>query len=270
MHYPGLLTSYHNHTTWSDGISSVAEMIEKAQEAGLDELGISDHFTLAPDGQQRDWALSQDMLEEYVSQVGKAAKDSVRPAIRLGLEVDYFPETIESVRRCLARFCFDFLICSVHFADGFPVDLDSRPWGELSEDARNGIWRSYWRNLRAAAQTGLFDFVAHFDLPKKFGIFPTIDLSPEALASLDAMAEADMAIEINTSGWDKPVREAYPSLFYLREANRREIPLVINADAHRADNLVRHFDRARSLAVEAGYSELVSFKRRRRFHHRMT
>ena len=36
-----MLTSYHNHTTWSDGKATVAEQIVAARHAGLDELGIS-------------------------------------------------------------------------------------------------------------------------------------------------------------------------------------------------------------------------------------
>jgi histidinol-phosphatase (PHP family) len=242
-------------------------MIESARGVALDELGISDHFALAPDGLQCSYALKHDQLRDYVSQIREAAGSPEGPVIRLGLEVDYFPETIETVRHHLAPYPFDFLICSVHFVNGFPVDVDSKPWRELSADSRNGIWRGYWHNLRAAVQTKMFDFVAHFDLPKKFGLFPSVDLTGEALSVLDAMAEAGMAVEINTSGWDKPVQEAYPALYYLKEANRRKIPLVINADAHRADGLVRHFDRARTLAKEAGYTEVVAYRARRRFAH---
>jgi histidinol-phosphatase (PHP family) len=78
------------------------------------------------------------------------------------------------------------------------------------------------------------------------------------------MAAADMTIEINCSGWDKPVKEAYPSLFYLQEAKRRNIPLVINSDAHTADNIAYCFERGRRLASEAGYTELVRFENRHR------
>jgi histidinol-phosphatase (PHP family) len=165
----------------------------------------------------------------------------------------------------LEPYPFDYLIGSVHFIKGFPIDMNVGLWKELSENSRNEVWSGYWRCLRALAETRLFDIVGHFDLPKKFGCFPTIDLNSEALAALDAIASAGMTIELNTAGWNKPVREAYPSLFYLREACQRKIPLVINADAHKAEDLVCHFDRARALAAEAGYTELVRFHQRRRF-----
>jgi len=133
---------------------------------------------------------------------------------------------------------------------------------------RNELWRSYWRLLRATALCGVFDIIGHFDLPKKFNFYPSLDLTEEALSVLDAIAEADIAIEINTSGWDRPVEEAYPSLRYLQEANRRKIPLVINSDGHAPSEVTRHFVRAEELARAAGYSELIRFEQRRRSFYR--
>jgi histidinol-phosphatase (PHP family) len=260
-----MLTSYHNHTAWSDGSASVESMMEGAPKAGLDELGISDHYALDPDSRSLSWAMKTELLGEYATQISQMGTNAQGFEVRLGLEVDYFPETIKLVPGRLAPYPFDFLIGSVHFIDNFPIDMNVGPWKELSENSRNEVWRGYWHRLRAMVETRLFDIVGHFDLPKKFGYFPTVDLNSEALAALDAIASGGMTIELNTAGWNKPVREAYPSLFFLREAYQRKIPLVINADAHKPEDLICHFDRARALAAEAGYTELVRFHQRRRF-----
>jgi histidinol-phosphatase (PHP family) len=260
-----MITSYHNHTTWSDGSASLDKMVSGAEQADLDELGISDHFALDPDSKPNAWSMKAESLPEYAAQIRQADADSKGLRVRLGLEVDYYPQTIGRVPGLLDPHPFDYLIGSVHFIGQFPIDLNDASWKDISESARNEVWRCYWSLLRATAETGLFDIIGHFDLPKKFGYFPSMDLTADALETLDAMAEADMAIEINTSGWNKPVKEAYPSLFYLREARRRNIPLVINADAHKPEDLAGHFDRARALAAEAGYTELVRFDQRRRF-----
>lgn len=259
-----IYTSYHNHTKWSDGASSLQELIEGARKARLQELGVSDHFAVAPGNPRISWALAPEALDAYVSEIQEAMGSTADLTIRLGLEVDYFPETLDETRRRLSAHAFDFLIVSVHFVDDFPIDFEARSWEGLTQESRDSMWRGYWQRLRATAQTGLFDIIGHFDLPKKFNFQPSIDLTAEALEALDAAAAADMAIEINTSGWDRPVREAYPSPLYLREAYRRGIPLVINADAHTPDDLVRYFDRARELAAAAGYTQLVRFERRQR------
>ena len=240
-------------------------MIDAARQAGLTELGISDHYAIAPGGPSISWALGPGELDNYVAEIRQAVEDTRDVTIRLGLEVDYFPETIDQTRESLNAYPFDFLIGSVHFADDFPIDFEARAWEALTQDARNRMWRTYWQRLRATAETRCFDIIGHFDLPKKFNFRPSVDLTAESLAALDAVAEADMSIELNTSGWDRPADEAYPSLYYLQEANRRKIPLVINADAHQPRDVARHFDRARRLAAEAGYTEVVRFRNRQRF-----
>ncbi len=258
-------TSYHNHTTWSDGTASLAEMIEAARREGLQEFGISDHYALAPGNPHFQWALAPGFLDDYVNRVREAAKGAGDLTVRLGLEVDYFPETIGAVEKRLAALPFDYIIGSVHFVGGFAIDLEERLWAELSSDRVNDIWRGYWWTLGEAAESGIFDIIGHFDLPKKFGFYASVDLTAEALRALDKIAAADMAIEINTAGWDKPVGEAYPSKFFLKEARRRQIPLIITADAHSADTLTRHFDRARRLAADSGYTEVLRYDKRKRF-----
>jgi histidinol-phosphatase (PHP family) len=200
-----------------------------------------------------------------VAEVQQAIVNTKDLIILLGLEVDYFPETIELIKNRLTPYCFDYLIVSVHFVDDFPIDLDAKSWEELSQNSRDRIWRCYWQRLRAAAESGFFDIIGHFDLPKKYAFYPSVDQTAAALDTLDTIAAAGMVIEINSAGWDKPVQEAYPSLYYLQEANRRKIPLVINTDAHAPDEVARNFDRARRLAAAAGYSELVGFRQRKRF-----
>lgn len=256
--------SYHNHTDWSDGTASLDEMIDGARHAGLEEFGVSDHFTLAPGNRTYDWALAPDSLDAYVADVQRAMSSDQELVVRMGLEVDYFPETIAQVREKLAPYQFDYLIGSVHFVDDFPIDFEARYWEELAPDDRNRIWRMYWERVRAAAETRMFDFIGHLDLPKKFGYYPSVDLTGHALAALDAIAKSGAAIEINTSGWDKPAREAYPSAFLLEQAQRRRIPLVINADAHSPAHVARDFDRARLMALDAGYTETLRFEGRAR------
>ena len=256
-------TGYHNHTTWSDGSATVPEMVESAQKAGLREFGISDHYVLAPGSQRISWAIAQESLDAYVADV-KQSQSGKHMRVRLGLEVDYFPETIELTRERLAQYQFDYLIGSVHFVDDFPIDFEARSWEGISQEQRNNVWRGYWRRLRETAKTGLFDIIGHFDLPKKFGFRPSIDLVPDALAALDSIAAAGSAIEINNSLLERTASECYQSLQYLQESCRRKIPILINADAHSPGEIVRHFERARKLAVAAGYTELVRFDRRRR------
>jgi len=260
-----MLTSYHNHTRWSDGSATLAGQIQAARQAGLDELGISDHYVLHPSGQPVEWSMDLDLLGDYVLEIRQAALETRDLTLRLGIEADFFPETVEDLRGRLAAYPFDYVVGSVHYVDGFPIDEDTKFWDALPAEERDEKWRLYWVRIRQLAESRVYDFVAHLDLPKKFGHRPAADLTAESSAALDAIAAAGMAIEINTKGWLVPVQEAYPTLELLREARRRNIPLLINADAHFPEFLTRDFDRARSLAREAGYTELARYEGRRRF-----
>lgn len=262
-----MIVSYHNHTRWSDGTCTLEEQLAAARDNGLDELGISDHYVLPPEAvgaEAVEWSMPLSHLGEYVAQLQEAAR-TAEPTLRLGLEADFFPETIDALRETLAPYPFDYVIGSVHYVDGFPIDGHARDWETLTTEQVNATWRLYWQRIRQMAESHVFDFAAHLDLPKKFGFRPTENLTAEAHAALDALAASDMAIEINTAGWSLPAREGYPSLDLLCAAREREIPLLINADAHTPRNLTRDFDRARTLAREAGYTSLVRYEKRERF-----
>jgi histidinol-phosphatase (PHP family) len=256
--------SYHVHSQWSDGVAPISEMLEAAKRARLDEIGISDHLVISPPGLFVSWEMPQGMLDEYVAQLRAFAEASKSPVVRVGIEADYFPETIATAREVLARHTFDYIIGSVHFVNGFPIDGDGKQYSALTVEGRCEVWRTYWIYVRQMAESRIFDIAAHLDLPKKFGHYRNAPITQEMRLALDAISAADMAIEINTAGWSLPAKEAYPSLAILQEARARNIPLLISADAHHPKTLTRDFDRARDLARKAGYTEVARFANRQR------
>jgi len=239
-------------------------MVRAAEAAGLKEVGISDHFVLPPGGDvDLSWAMPCSKIGEYVEEVEEAARRS-EMTVRLGVEVDYFPETFEEVQTRLASYAFDYVIGAAHFADGFPVDADACYWEELDEAGVDRVYRTYYRRVAELVRTGFFDVVAHLDLPKKFGFRPTVDLSRETDEALDAVAASGPALELNTAGWDKPCAEAYPCETLLRACRRRGVPVLISADAHAPCEVDRHFARGAELLKRVGYAGTVEFAGRRR------
>ena len=76
-----MLTSYHNHTTWSDGKASLAEMVAAGRAAGLDELGISDHYVLAPRGLDVRWSMPLERVNEALDMLEQGVVG--RPLLKL-------------------------------------------------------------------------------------------------------------------------------------------------------------------------------------------
>jgi histidinol-phosphatase (PHP family) len=204
-------------------------------------------------------------LSDYVAEV-QALQDQAAPGLplRLGLEADFFPEQQEALREILGSYPFDYLIGAVHYVDGFLVDADPHSWAALSPQEVNAVWRGYWERIAGLARSGLYDFVAHLDLPKLFCHRPTVDLSEEVQAALEAIAAAGLAVEVNTAGWHRPCQEAYPAQELLHACRQRGIPALVNTDAHAISHLGRDLERGVDWLRRAGYREVVRFAGRQR------
>ena len=260
-----MLTSYHVHSKWSDGEGEIGEYIRAANEMGLDEVGISDHYVLTPSRRQPNWGMRLDGLDDYTQAVQSTAGEAREGLIvRLGVEADFISETIGEVKEALATQPFDYVIGSVHILNGFPIDGHKEDWEPLTVAERDDVIRGYWARVREMAASGEYDIAGHLDLTKKFGFRPTFDASDLISAALDAIARSGMTVELNTSGWHFPVGEMYPEPSILRGCFERNIPVIVTADAHTPANLTRSFDEAYRLIREIGFTEMVSYAGRER------
>ncbi|MFA6119169.1 MAG: histidinol-phosphatase [Parachlamydiales bacterium] len=262
--------SYHVHSLFSDGKNSIEELIAGAKELGLDEIGISDHFNLSKADNLSSWDMSLNKLKDYVLRIS-AFSNMTKPIVKLGLEVEFISETVEEFREIAKMMPFDYLIGSVHLVDRFLIDS---PWefflrenklDELPKDFCNEIARDYWILIREMAQSRVFDIVGHLELYKKFNIQPQTDLTEEIKSALEAIKDADMTVELNTSGLYYPCKEQYPSFDLLKKCKKLDIPVIITADAHQKEHLTRGFDIAYKLLKEAGYTRQAYFTKKKRF-----
>ncbi|MHC4219721.1 MAG: histidinol-phosphatase HisJ family protein, partial [Planctomycetota bacterium] len=261
----GVLASYHNHTTWSDGKTSVDGLVAGARDLGLAEVGISDHLTLHPTRRDVSWSMPAENVDGYARDVLAAAERSRSrggPTVRLGLEADWFASRAETLRSTLASLPMDFVIGSVHFHGDVELDGHASVWERGSVDERERVHRDYWMRIRELADSGLFDIVGHLDLTKKFAFSPRDDISDAVTETLDAIADAALVVELNTNGWHCPCREAYPAPAILHECRRRDIPVTISADAHEPAHLLRDFAAASGVLREAGYDRVARFANR--------
>ena len=255
-------TSYHCHTNMTHGESTVSDFVRAAIAIGLDELGISEHYCLAP-GKIVTWSLPPEGLPNYFKALEAArilAGDQL--VLRFGLEADFIPETVAELEKTLKKWPLDYVIGSVHYVGDFLTDESPSAWEELSQDERNDMIRAYWNCVGQMAKSRVFDIVGHLELYKKFGHRPTIDISADIAAALDAIAESGMAVELNTAGLHY-AGEVYPSPAILRECHKRGIPSLVTTDAHHIDHLARSYDVGIDELRRAGYTQQAVFEGRK-------
>lgn len=254
---PGKGYSLHNHSTFSDGASTLEEVVAAGKASGLKVLGISDHWVEPPyDGTDYlTWAMPHEKLDEYIKTLLDLRKkyEDENFSLKIGLEVDFFFENAEKVYDRLMQYPMDYLIGSVHYSGVFSVDHDAVDWAPLSEDEKAEVCEIYWQKVAGAAEFGKYTFLGHLDLPKKFALIDNSKYIGHAVRVLDIVQKKSGAIELNTSGWFKPCNDPYPTLEILQAACKRNIPAVVNADAHCAEHLQRNFAEGYALLKEAGY-----------------
>ena len=255
---PGKTYSLHNHSVFSDGADTLEEMVAAGKQAGVQVLGISDHWVEPPYSgtDYASWAMPHDKLDEYVRTLLELRKkyEDEDFSLKIGLEVDFFFENAESVYERLMQYPMDYLIGSVHYSGVFSVDHDAADWQPLSEQDKADVCEIYWQKVAGAAEFGKYTFLGHLDLPKKFALIDNDKYFDHAIRVLDKVREKSGAIELNTSGWFKPCSEAYPAAAILAAACERNIPISVNADAHCAEHLQRNFAEGYELLKKVGYN----------------
>ena len=97
---------------------------------------------------------------------------------------------------------------------------------------------------------------------------PKKDIKSIALDALKAIKKADMAIEINSAGFRKPIKEQYPSQELLELAYELNIPITFSSDAHAVNQIGFEYEKAVKLAKKVGYNSCVYFNNREKVNSR--
>jgi histidinol-phosphatase (PHP family) len=268
-----VIVDYHCHLAPDDEQLGPRHMTDEwiavyaaaAKDRGIAELALTEHghrfVQAAGISQHVFWnETAHADLDAYVASLAKA-RDAGLP-IRVGIELDWLgSDRVEELRTLVADRDLDIVLGSVHWlADGMVDHPDYPVWESHSVDE---VWRLYFDELRSAAASGLYDVMAHPDLPKVFGERPVGGVPQrEYDDTADALAAAGVACEISSAGLRKAAAELYPAPAFLDACFERAVPITLAADGHRPDDVGRGLDRAVRLAWETGYRTVTAFRGR--------
>lgn len=259
-----MLSDYHLHTPLClHAVGHPREYAAQAIQAGLIEIGFSDHNPM-PDYFD-DWRMLISDFPRYLEMIEEARSEFPALPIRLGLECDYLEGRESWTDRRATMADFDYLIGSVHYiAPGWDVDNPKHLSRWRNAGAVEEIWARYWELYAQMIRGRQFDFYAHPDLPKKFGLRPQGDLRHFYEPTIQALTDTNGAIEISTAGLRKDCAELYPSRQFLEMAFAAGVPIVISSDSHSPTEVGLQFADALKLAHEVGYRTSLRFHRRQR------
>jgi len=272
-----VLTDYHLHLRPDEADAPPARYFtagnaeryrEAAEERGIAELGVSEHihrFTQALEVWQHPWfrRWARDDVDDYCAFVREETD------LRLGIEADYVGGREDHLARFLEAREWDYVVGSVHFVGDAGVDLEGPEWEHVwgRGDRADRVWERYFTTLAHAAGSGLYDIMAHPDLVKVWGAarpLPERDPRHYYEPAVQAMLDADVAMEVSTAGLRKPVGELYPGPVLLEMAVDAGLPIALSSDAHVPEQVGYGYDAALAALADVGVAELCVFERRER------
>jgi len=222
-----------------------------AQSRGLTGIIVTCHNPL-PDNISLNVRMEVDAFDAYLALVDRARRAwEGRVDVRLGLECDYIPEFEGWLADQTRSAPFDFLLGSVHPFTDYYLERFGVSDGGL-------FMRTYFDHVALAAESGLFDAIAHFDIIKYYrGDDWDLDVLSDCLHStLDRIARTGTAMELNTNGLRCRLGEAFPGPVILREMAARSIPVTLGSDAHKPQFVASRWETALDLLEQAGYEDL--------------
>ena len=250
------LGDYHVHTRFSDGEGEVAEFVERAIALGLPEIGFADHLVPPGLGEAGSYGVAPDQLEDYVTAVREAAVHYPEIRVLLSVEADYLIEHEDALAEMLAQFPFDYVVGSIHFVGSFDFADEAKEHHPRWDDV-DDVFRGYYEATCHAAESGLFQIMAHVGYVGLWGHQPSEAIVASEDKALRAVADAGMVLELNTGGPLDPIGEMYPSESVLQRAALMGVPLTLSSDAHTTDDLAMLYGEGVARARAAGYTTVV-------------
>lgn len=253
-----LFADYHTHPQGHRVQPYTPELlqpwVDAARKIGLRDIAFTDH----------DRFLTGVDFDE----IEKLREKNTGVRIRAGIELDNDPQSSAAGRKWVERNWnkLDFVLGSVHFLERDDQMFDSVPAGAKQFEGRNidKLYADYFRRVREIAASGLVDCLAHLDLIKIHGHRPNAEIGSIVDETLEFIRSRNLAIELSTAGWRKPVNELYPGDRIIELAIAKTIPFTTASDAHSYVQLGDNFERLAEKMSILGVREVCVYEKHKR------
>ena len=230
-----MIANYHTHTIRCGHASmeDEREYIEAAIKAGYCELGFADHtpMPLPIDVDPADCSrfmgirMMMSQTEDYVNKL-LSLREEYKNEIKLhiGFEVEYIPETFNTLIGFLNTFPTDYIIMGQHFNTVITEQITY--FGAETRSKR--ILKNYVDLVIEGISTEKFTYVAHPDLCNFRGSLETYESEMSRL--IEAANKYKTPLEINLLGLN--TMRHYPNPVFWSLASDIGCDVVIGSDAH--------------------------------------
>ncbi|WP_291858011.1 histidinol-phosphatase [Marinilabilia sp.] len=246
--------NYHGHSFFCDGQGAPEEYVLKAIDLGISTLGISSHAPLPFD---TGWNMPLKKMPVYLNQLSRL-KQKYRDRINLltSMEVDYIPLLMGPGHPRIQTANLDYIVGSVHFvetfADGCPFSIDDatpifeKGINEIFKGDIRKLIKRYFELQREMLEKEPPQIIGHLDKIRlhnrnQFFFDEKADWYIEEVRSTMMLAAGKgVIVEINTKFFEATA-QTFPDKGHFKWMAANNIPITINSDAHKPDNLLSGF-----------------------------
>ena len=255
-----LENNYHTHTArCGHAIGTDEEYVLNAIKAGIKELGFSDHAPFKG-GSQPGIRMELYRLDEYIASINvlkKKYQDQIK--IYCGLEAEYYHEIKPYYAELLSK--LDYLICGQHFA----IDMSTKTiiYNGYKRDDQ-GIVIDYVDRVVEAIESGFFKYIAHPDLILNSYTLRDEFIEGQMRRICEAAEKHHIPLEYNLEGVKKQIRlgilgeeQFYPYDYFWKLVQDYDIDVIIGADVHDPEDLVKDHDKYGYQVIEKYHLHLI-------------
>ena len=257
-----IISTYHTHTTFSDGKDTAREMVEGAIALGMKEIGFSDHAPMTFDCK---WSMSEGQAEEYKKLINDLKEEyKGRIKIYLGVEQDYY--SVDATG-------YDYIVGSVHYVlkNGvyLPVDEGAQTTQEFVNEYYSGdayaYAEDYFKLVKDVYKKTKCHIIGHFDLVTKFNErLPMININNERYVkayteAINELLKTPAIFEINTGAISRGYRSGpYPDDNMIDLIAKGGKPFAICSDTHSVESIDCNLEKEREKLEQKGYTYIKS------------
>lgn len=250
-----MLTNFHTHTTFCDGVNTPEEMVLEAIDKGFVSLGFSSHFATPYDAEYsiRD-------LPGYIAEINRL-KDKYESKIQIYLGVE------EDILAPAERSFFDYIISSSHYISVkgkiFPVDLSYDnlkeavdTFGGSSYDFAERYYQTFCDYIKIRKP----DIVGHFDLITKYEdkfepiFFGNTKYREISERYIKEALKSQCFLEVNTGAMIRSGKKfPYPDENLLHIINKESGKIILSSDCHSSESIDCCFEETRKMLADIGF-----------------
>lgn len=232
-------TNFHTHTKRCQHAGGEdIEYIQEAINAGFITLGFSDHAPYPDD--RFGLRMKYSELDEYIETM-KKLKEQFKNQIqlRIGLEIEYDSRKSAYYEQLINEKGIDYLVLGQHI---YVSDQKKYINTYFLENTIQYI--EYAKSIEQALATGYFAFVAHPDLMFLNNMEWDDNCEQASNIIIEAANRYQTPLEFNANGLRRGIQEysdgkryPYPHMKFWKLVADKQIPVLINSDAHHPSNI---------------------------------